>query len=265
MVIVCLLRVWLALSAGERSIGDDDLTLSGQARQDMLDWNRLDTVLLDMDGTILDLAFDNYFWRELIPRCLARSRSQDLESSRRELMALYASREGSLDWYCVDYWTDVLDLDLRALKVASSHRIRFLPGAPEFLARLSGSGRRVVLVTNAHGATLQIKRGVAGLDRFFESFVSSHDIGHAKEHPEFWPELQTRLDFDPDRTLFVDDSLPVLNAAAGFGLGEVIAVRRPDSRVPARDAGEYRSVESVAELSAEGIPRRRFDTDQSVG
>lgn len=222
----------------------------------MLDWNRLDTVLLDMDGTILDLAFDNYFWRELIPRCLARSRSQDLESSRKELMALYASREGSLDWYCVDYWTEVLDLDLRALKAASSQRIRFLPGAPEFLASVSGSGRRVVLVTNAHGATLQIKRGVAGLDRFFETFVTSHELGHAKEHPEFWPALQSRLGFDPERTLFVDDSLPVLNAAAGFGLGDVIAVRRPDSRAAGRDTGEHRSVEGVAELGADGIPLR---------
>jgi putative hydrolase of the HAD superfamily len=27
----------------------------------------IDTVLLDMDGTILDLKFDSHFWRELVP------------------------------------------------------------------------------------------------------------------------------------------------------------------------------------------------------
>jgi putative hydrolase of the HAD superfamily len=32
-----------------------------------IDWSRIDTVLLDMDGTLLDLRFDNWFWQELIP------------------------------------------------------------------------------------------------------------------------------------------------------------------------------------------------------
>lgn len=30
-------------------------------------WQEVDTVLLDMDGTLLDLAFDNYFWQTLVP------------------------------------------------------------------------------------------------------------------------------------------------------------------------------------------------------
>ena len=34
----------------------------------MIDWNAINTVLLDMDGTILDLHFDNYFWKEYVPQ-----------------------------------------------------------------------------------------------------------------------------------------------------------------------------------------------------
>ncbi len=30
-------------------------------------WQNIDTVLLDMDGTLLDLAFDNFFWQKLVP------------------------------------------------------------------------------------------------------------------------------------------------------------------------------------------------------
>ena len=35
--------------------------------QAIIDWTRIDTILLDMDGTLLDLGFDNFFWREHVP------------------------------------------------------------------------------------------------------------------------------------------------------------------------------------------------------
>ena len=214
----------------------------------MVDWQEIDTVLLDMDGTLLDLAFDNYFWRELVPRCLARRCGIDHDRARDDLFERYARVHGSLDWYCLDYWSAELQLDLRALKSASSQRIRFLPGAREFLDHLATRELRVILVTNAHEQTLHVKKGVAGLDRYLQEFVTSHEFGFAKEHAEFWPLLQARLGFDPARTLFVDDSLPVLDAALAFGLGAVVAVTGPDSRLPENDAGRHLSVQRVAHL-----------------
>ena len=38
-------------------------------------WMRVETVLLDLDGTLLDLAFDNYFWRERVPAAYAAARA----------------------------------------------------------------------------------------------------------------------------------------------------------------------------------------------
>ncbi|MCK6372105.1 MAG: GMP/IMP nucleotidase [Gammaproteobacteria bacterium] len=211
-------------------------------------WQECSTVLLDMDGTLLDLAFDNWFWHEAVPRCLARARGAAAEEVRAELLAQYARKQGSLDWYCLDYWSNHLGFDLRALKEASSHRIRYLPGAREFLRRASASGRRMVLVTNAHGDTLRVKHGVSGLAGFFEQCISSHEFGMPKESADFWPQLRERLGFDPASTLFVDDSPPVLDAAAAFGLRAVIAVSRPDSRQPQRAPGRHRAVVSVGEL-----------------
>ena len=213
-----------------------------------VDWSGFDTLLLDMDGTVLDLSFDNYFWRELVPRCLARARGEPHAAVREELFALYAGKQGTLDWYCLDYWTRTLGLDLTALKHASSQRIRFLPGAREFLQAAAGSGKRLVLVTNAHGVTLDIKRGVAGLDRYFQACISSHDYGHAKEHSAFWPLLRATLDFDPARTLFVDDSQPVLETAVAFGIRHVIAVRRPDTRQPATETDAHDAVDGLHQL-----------------
>jgi 5'-nucleotidase len=40
-----------------------------------LDWNNIDTVLLDMDGTLLDLAFDSQFWLQDVPQALSLQRA----------------------------------------------------------------------------------------------------------------------------------------------------------------------------------------------
>jgi HAD superfamily hydrolase (TIGR01509 family) len=214
----------------------------------MLDWKRYETILLDMDGTVLDLAFDNYFWRELVPRCLVRSRKQEYERVRADLFEHYASVQGSLDWYCLDYWTAELDLDIRALKSAASQKIRFLPGARRFLSTLAGWDKQVVLVTNAHSDTLAVKKGVAGLDRYFSLFISSHQLGYPKERAEFWPILQERIGFRSETTLFIDDSLAVLDAAAGFGIHGIVAITCPDTRMPVNPSGSHRGVDGVISL-----------------
>jgi putative hydrolase of the HAD superfamily len=213
-------------------------------------WRDADTVLLDMDGTLLDLAFDNWFWLEAVPRCVARSHGRPAEHVRELLFAKFESKRGSLDWYCLDYWSAELELDLRSLKAASSHRIRYLPGAREFLQRASSSGKRLVLVTNAHADTLALKKGVSGLAHYFEHCLSSHELGVPKESAAFWPRLQARLGFDPARTLFVDDSAPVLDAARAFGMAGVVAVARPDTGRPPRPVKGHSSIDSVGDLIA---------------
>ena len=216
----------------------------------MLDWQEYETILMDMDGTVLDLAFDNYFWRELVPRHLARVHGLDRETARSDLFQHYANKQGSLDWYCLDYWSAQLQLDLKALKSASSHRIQYLPGARKFLATVSAEHKQIVLVTNAHGHSLQVKKGVAGLGQYFHDCISAHQLGYAKEHKEFWPLLQASIHFDPDTTLFIDDSLHVLDAARNFGIRGIVAVTRPDTRLPVRESGTNIGVEGVSHLLA---------------
>ncbi|HEU4619954.1 MAG TPA: HAD family hydrolase, partial [Gammaproteobacteria bacterium] len=149
-------------------------------------WNEIDTVLVDMDGTLLDLAFDNYFWLELVPREYARARGLDAAEAERQVLARYASVAGSLAWYCVEHWTRELDLDIAELKWRHRHRIAYLPGARHFLAAMRSLGKHVRLVTNAHPRALAIKLEQTQLEREVDSLVSSHDVGAPKEKPEFW-------------------------------------------------------------------------------
>jgi 5'-nucleotidase len=203
------------------------------------DWTAIDTVLLDLDGTLLDLAFDNYIWRECVPQAYALARGLDIETARTRLISLFRAREGTLDWYCIEYWGRTLGLDIAAIHREQRQRIAWLPGAPEFLRGLRSRVKRVVLATNAHPQTLQIKDQQAGVASYFDALYSSHQFGFPKEHAQFWQSLQKAEPYDPRRTLFIDDSLPVLRAARQAGIQWVYAVGATT---------EFPTLRSVAEL-----------------
>jgi len=213
-----------------------------------LDWSAIDTVLLDMDGTLLDLRFDNWFWLEVIPRRYAAAHGLDVEEAQQRLTLKFVAVRGTLQWYCIDYWSGELKLDIAGIKRETLTEVRFLPGAEEFLTRLKASGKRRVLVTNAHPQTLALKNERVALTRHFDACYSTHPFAAPKEHAAFWPRLAAEEKFEPRRTLFVDDSLSVLKAADDFGIGWLRAVRRPDSGLPPQPTGEYAAVDRVADL-----------------
>jgi putative hydrolase of the HAD superfamily len=211
-------------------------------------WNEIETVLLDMDGTLLDLRFDNYFWLEVLPVHYARRHELSLESAHQTLAPRFVAKQGTLDWYCIDFWSRELSLDIAELKREVREHVRFLPGAEQFLRALHARGLDPVLVTNAHRGVLEIKMEQTGLAQYFRRIVSSHDFGVPKEHPEFWSHLQALLAFDPARCLFVDDSISVLKAARAHGIGQIVAITRPDSTQHPRQVEGFAAVERIEEL-----------------
>ncbi len=214
----------------------------------VVDWQRVDTVFVDMDGTLLDLAFDNVFWLETVPARFAEARGLSADEARRQIVGRFDAVAGTLPWYCLDHWSRDLDLDLKTLKRDHRQGIRFLPGAREFLAGVRALRKRVCLVTNAHRDTLAVKVEQTGIDRLVDAVVCSHDLRAPKESQEFWIELERRQPFDKERTLLIEDSLAVLAAASTYGLRQTCAIRRPDSRLPARAIAAFPAVDGVAEL-----------------
>jgi putative hydrolase of the HAD superfamily len=212
------------------------------------EWTQIDTVLLDLDGTLLDLAFDSRFWHESVPQAWGRSRSLGTEEARALLSPRFRACEGTLDWYCLDYWSRELQLDIAALKRAEAHRVCWLPGAREFLQRVRQLGKRLVLITNAHPTTLAIKDACTQVISYFDATFSSHLFGAPKEQPRFWSELMRTEALDPGRCLFIDDSQPVLRAARAAGIGRIVAVRRPDTTAAVRTHEEFDAVDGVADL-----------------
>lgn len=213
-----------------------------------LSWRSIDTVLLDMDGTLLDLHFDNHFWLCHLPQRYAQHHGITRAQADAELRPLFENNAGQLRWYCLDYWSRELSLPLRELKQEVAHLIALRPDAESFLHTLRDTGKRIALITNAHPDSLSLKMERIQLTPYFDRLISSHDYGFPKEDAQFWAALQTDFGFDPQKTLFIDDSLPILRSARAYGIAHLLAVKQPDSRAEPKDTEEFDAVESYFEL-----------------
>ncbi|SMF95714.1 putative hydrolase of the HAD superfamily [Methylomagnum ishizawai] len=218
----------------------------------MIEWQNISSVFLDMDGTLLDLNFDNHFWLEFVPRRYAERHGLSLEEANARLAPRFKATEGRLEWYCLDYWSEQLQLDIADMKAEIAGLIAVLPHVTEFLDGVRALGKRLVLVTNAHPKSLGLKMERTRLHAFFDHIVSSHSLGHPKEDPVFWDKLGGIEPFDPARTLLVDDSLPVLRSARRFGIAHLVAIRKNDSRRPPREIDEFPAIHDFRELLATG-------------
>jgi len=211
----------------------------------------VDTLLLDLDGTLLDLAYDTHFWLEILPEHYGAARGLTPDEARAEILPRMRAWEGTLPWYCVDHWSRELDFDVVALKHRFPERIAWLPGAREFLARQRALGRRLVLATNSHPSTLALKDERTQLRAHLDAVHSSHEFGAPKEDPAFWRGFRERVAFDPARTAFLDDNLAVLRAGREAGIAHPIAITDPDSSRPRREPPpDFDWVEAVAQLDA---------------
>lgn len=213
-----------------------------------MNWEKVEWVILDMDGTVLDLAYDNYFWRQMVPQRYARLHGLTLEQARTALEPRFLEIQHTLPWYCTDYWSRLTGLDMAALKREIKHMIGPLEGSVDFLHAVKVSGRKLWLATNAHRDSWSLKLEQTGLAPLFEQIICSHDYGAPKEDPQFWQRFIAQHPFAIERALFVDDSLPVLRAARDFGVGQVVAISHPDTSLPPRQIDEFPAVARLGHL-----------------
>ena len=213
-----------------------------------LAWKDIHTVLLDMDGTLLDLHFDNHFWLEHVPKKLAQLRGISLLAARKLMAAEYQKVTGTLSWYCLDYWADKLQMNIVEAKREIEHLISMRDDSLPFIDALKATGREVILVTNAHPDSLSLKVEHTQLDQHIDQLISTHEFAVTKESQLLWQRLQAKIGFDPAHTLFVDDSLGILKAAQDFGIKHLLAVSNPDSQLPAREIAEFPAIQDFRYL-----------------
>ena len=211
-------------------------------------WSQVDTILLDMDGTLLDKYFDDFFWEEYVPRIFGELNQMSSEQARKELLKRYQRVESTLQWTDLDYWSEQLGLDIPELKCKVDHLIQVHPFVLDFLQFVRQSGKQIHLVTNAHSKTLEIKLRKTALGPWFDRIVCAEEVGEAKEHPAFWDKLEGMLGYERKRTLLADDTAKVLHSARQYEMGFLIFVAKPSSRLPVRYSPEFPSIATFDEL-----------------
>jgi putative hydrolase of the HAD superfamily len=211
-------------------------------------WSQIDTILLDMDGTLLDKYFDDHFWEEYIPKVFAEVNNLTPEEARKALLKRYQAVESTLQWTDLDFWSEQLGLDIPELKCKVDHLIQVHPYVIDFLKYLKRIGKTVYLVTNAHSKTLDIKLRKTAIGPYFDRLICAEDVGMAKEQPEFWLRLEKMLNFEKSRTLLADDTEKVLRSANEYGMGFLVSVARPSTRIPITYSLEFPSVAFFNEL-----------------
>lgn len=217
-----------------------------------LPWNAIDTVMLDMDGTLLDKHFDDYFWEQYVPEHYSLLKDIPIEEARDQLLARYHAVKETLDWSDLNFWSRELGLELQELKLRINHLIGIHPYVVEFLEHCLHNRKRLYLITNAHSSTLAIKLEKTGIGPWFDRIVCAEEVGAAKEEPRFWVQLERMLEFDKTRTLLVDDSEKVLVTAKQHGLAHLVFVARPSSRQRVQCSCLFPSIEYFKEL----LPRQ---------
>jgi HAD superfamily hydrolase (TIGR01509 family) len=214
----------------------------------MFDWNTIDTVLLDMDGTLLDLHFDTHFWLTLVPQQLSQQRGISQEAAQDLVELAYKKVHGTLDWYCLDYWQQELGLDILTLHYSIAERIQLRQDSMPFLQALGAANKNRILFTNAHPKSLALKLEHTELASGLDDILSSHESGYPKEHPEFWHYAFAKFNLDPARCLFIDDSEVILAASRRAGVGHQLGIMNPDSKKPNQVFTDFPAIDDYHRL-----------------
>lgn len=183
-----------------------------------------------MDGTLLDLRFDNFFWVDHLPQ-----RYQDIHGGSEQdvlnhVESSLKTAEGTLAWYCIEHWSEQFNVDIMALKEELTHMIQYRDGSKHFLEHVNDLEHlHIALVTDAHPHVLDLKQNHTNVLDHVHVAVSSHQYGIPKRNPDFWQRLFEDLNFDPDHTLMIDDNPHVLEQAREFGIRYLLLIEQPDS------------------------------------
>ena len=183
----------------------------------------IDCMLVDMDGVILDNTYDNNFWQNQIPGVISKNKNISFEDAKRLAVQIFNYKKNTKDWYDVDYWSNMLNVDIEAEKRSSISfdRIQLYEGVTKTLNKLKDNFR-LILITNAHRKTLNIKLEKYDLNPYFENMICAHELHYVKENIQLWYMLKSRFKLDYTKTLLIEDTINNIKVGLSAGISQAV-------------------------------------------
>jgi putative hydrolase of the HAD superfamily len=214
----------------------------------LIPWNDIDTVLLDMDGTLLDLHYDWSFWMDYLPKAYSEHHGMPLEEAQQFVRQAIQEQTGTLNWYCLDYWSERFQLSVADLKKDLKHLIQAHPDVITFLQQLKQLNKHVIMVTNAHRDSLVVKLEMTEIEPYFDHLISAHDFKVPKEDIAIWRHIQSVQTYDPQRTLLIDDNIRALETAQHYGIRFLLCATHVSPKLERVDPKGFNSFGHFSEI-----------------
>ena len=197
----------------------------------MVKLNSTTAILSDLDGVILDLAYDIKFWELWLPEQVANQTNKSVEETKAEIKAEIDIQRGTLNFYDLNYWDDLLNVDCMQIFKEKTERCSYLGGSHEALQRLSTLKNPKYILTNGDPRIQEYKAETQNFLEFFDSIFYSMHVGYPKESKEFWALARHNLNLDFEDTIFIDDDFKVVTAAAKAGIKQVAWITPGKNRI----------------------------------
>jgi len=172
---------------------------------------QIKVVSFDLDGTLVEDAFDDAIWFEEIPQRYAAKHALPLPQATERVLAEYRALRGHPRWTDMAFWFDRFALgDWRDAVAARQHLIRLYPETAEVLQALAPR-YRLVIITQAERKFREIKLrtlrlGERALGAAFEAVFATPDhFGRLAKDEEVYREVLRRLGVAPHEMLHIGD------------------------------------------------------------
>ncbi len=184
--------------------------------------NRLEAVLFDMDGTLVD---SEKIW-DISLKELAHRLGGELSAPARASM-VGANLARSIGIVHADVGVVAGDLAgdggwlLARTRELFSEGLTWRPGAPELLQAVRDAGLRTALVTSTERDLTDVALKWIGAE-FFDATVCGDEVAHNKPHPDPYERAAWLLGVDPTGCVAVEDSPTGVASAVAAGCTVIV-------------------------------------------